>query len=113
MSEDRTIDLEASDLTTVLQILSQRVPDRDVFVFGSRVTGQARRRSDLDLAIEGKLTLRQRAELTDAFSESNLPIEVDFVDLAVLTPVFRRRIEQEWVPLVKGMKPVGVEQIAA
>ena len=113
MNEAREVLLETSSRDIVLDILAHRVPDRDVYVFGSRANGQARRASDLDLAIEGRLTLRQRAELADDFSESDLPMEVDFVDLAVVTPVFLKRIQQEWVPLVKGKKVDNPERVAA
>lgn len=104
MSNRVRVDLAEGDLRIVTEILSSRMPDRPVFVFGSRATGTARRRSDLDLAIGGPapLTLRQRALLNDDFSESDLPIFVDVVDLNAITPEFRKRIERDFVPLQAG-----------
>jgi len=94
-------DLTESDLRIVTEILSQRIPERPVYVFGSRATGKARRRSDLDLAVGGAtpLTLRQRALLNDDFGESDLPIRVDVVDLNAISPEFRNRIERDFIPI--------------
>lgn len=101
MAECGVIDLPEQDLALVRSILKAFVPNRPVFVFGSRATGRARRRSDLDLAIGGDepLTLRQESQLSDAFDESDLPISVDIIDLSYAKGVFRKRIESEWVPL--------------
>jgi predicted nucleotidyltransferase len=101
MIDSLQLDLSEQDLRCVLQILSVHVPDRPVYAFGSRASGRARRRSDLDLAIGGDtpLTLRQRALLNEEFSESDLPIFVDVLDLNAITPEFRRRIERDFVTL--------------
>ena len=104
MSDAKHLDLPEEDMQIVAGILSSRLPDRPVYVFGSRATGSARRRSDLDLAVGGTmpLTLRQRALLNDDFSESDLPIFVDVVDLNVIDPNFRRRIERDFIMIQPG-----------
>lgn len=101
MASPGVLDLSFSDLEIVQHILQTHVSGRPVFVFGSRVTGRARRRSDLDLAIGGDTPLSRStmADLREAFDESDLPIEVDVVDLSDATGVFRTRIESEWIPL--------------
>jgi predicted nucleotidyltransferase len=108
MCDSRKIDLTPSELQIVQQILAEHIPDRPVFVFGSRATGRARRRSDLDLAVGGDTPLGRRitANLREAFDQSDLPIEVDVVDLTDATGIFRTRIENEWIPL-----EVAVEQL--
>jgi predicted nucleotidyltransferase len=113
VSNGLQLDLAEGDLRIVTEILSSRVPDRPVFVFGSRATGTARRRSDLDLAIGGRvpLTLRQRALLNDDFDESDLPIKVDVVDLNAITPEFRERIARDFVPIKAGAS--GPEVVTA
>jgi predicted nucleotidyltransferase len=110
MANAGTLDLTPEDLQIVQRILGDCVPERPVFVFGSRVTGRSQRRSDLDLAIGGDTPLgRSRmAELREAFDESDLPIEVDVVDLMDATGIFRARIESEWIPFDRA-----VEQIAS
>jgi predicted nucleotidyltransferase len=107
MSEPAKLDLSENDLRIVLQILEEWVPGRPVYVFGSRANGKARRRSDLDLAIGGDppLTLHQRAMLTNDFDESDLPIEVDVVDLGTVSPDFHQRIQRHWIALTSGSQP--------
>lgn len=85
------LDLAPRHLEMVLDILKRRVPDREVWAFGSRVTGRARRYSDLDLAVIGeeRLPLRLEADLKDDFEESDLPIRVDVVDWAAASPEFQ------------------------
>ena len=104
MRDTMRLDLRESDLQIIVRILSLRLPERPVYAFGSRATGKARRSSDLDLAIGGSapLTLRQRALLTGDFEESDLPIEVDFVDLNAIAPEFQRRIERDFIVVQAG-----------
>jgi len=71
------------------------LPERRAWVFGSRVRGTAHRFSDLDLALEapGPIEPGRIESLLDAFSESDLPILIDIVDLRTVSETFRRRIE--------------------
>jgi amidophosphoribosyltransferase len=101
MPEQRKLDLPEQDRQIVERILGARIPDRPVYAFGSRTNGRAQRRSDLDLAVGGPqpLTLASRADLVQDFTESDLPIFVDVVDLNEVTPEFRSRIEPNFVPV--------------
>jgi type I restriction enzyme S subunit len=56
----------------VRDILREHVPHHQVWAFGSRARGTARRYSDLDLAIitEDPMPLPRPAALKEAFSES-------------------------------------------
>ncbi|HHB12296.1 MAG TPA: nucleotidyltransferase domain-containing protein [Chromatiales bacterium] len=91
------IDLPPSQLEEVRRILRRWVPDRRVAAFGSRVTGDARRYSDLDLVILGEepLPLSTLFQLKDAFEESDLPIRVDVVDQARMAPDFFERLREQ------------------
>ncbi len=82
----RPIDVLPKDLEVVLEILDRFVPGMEVRAFGSRVTGNARRHSDLDLVImtEQPLDVTVLAGLNAAFSESSLPFTVDVLDWAAL-----------------------------
>jgi len=64
---------------------------------GSRVTGPAKRFSDLDLVVMGEepLALRTLAELRDAFDDSDLPFSVDIVEWASASEPFRRVISTQ------------------
>ena len=114
MPDSRKIDLNPDELHIVQQILAEHVPGRPVFVFGSRATGRARRRSDLDLAIGGDAPLGRRitANLREAFDQSDLPIEVDVVDLVDATGIFRMRIENEWIPLETSVEQLTLQATA-
>jgi predicted nucleotidyltransferase len=94
----RTIDLPPADRAILRQILSDHLPpDTIVSAFGSRVTGSARRYSDLDLALQGDAPLDWGilARLKDALSESDLTIKVDLVDLLAVDEAFREIIKSE------------------
>lgn len=89
------LDLDPAHLRIVCDILTQFVPDRAVWAFGSRVTGKARAYSDLDLAVVGDTPMPPPigAALAEAFSESELPFKVDVVDWASTSPAFREIIK--------------------
>jgi type I restriction enzyme S subunit len=89
------LDLEPADLDAVQRILREHLPGCEVRAFGSRVQGTARRFSDLDLAVvaQAPVSLSVLEALRDAFSESNLPMRVDVVDLAAVSESFRRIVE--------------------
>jgi predicted nucleotidyltransferase len=89
------IDLPPEQLEEVRSILKFVVPGTKVLVFGSRVTGQAQRFSDLDLVVVGpeRLDFRLLERLRNTFSISDLPILVDVSDWHRLTPEFRALVE--------------------
>lgn len=90
------IDLKSEYLETVKHILAEHMPEYEVLAFGSRVTGNVKEFSDLDLVImtDRPLPLRRMARLKEAFSESNLPIKVDVVDWATTDENFRAIIRR-------------------
>ncbi|MFL5282104.1 MAG: nucleotidyltransferase family protein [Rhodopila sp.] len=97
-----TIDLSADERAIVCDVLRTHLPPgTGVWVFGSRATGNARRYSDLDLALEADrpLGLAVLADVAGALSESDLPYKVDVIDLRSVDPGFRALIEPEMVAL--------------
>lgn len=95
------LNLTPAEWEIVSSLLRRHVPDREVWVFGSRAKGTAKPFSDLDLAILGTqpLSISTMAELADDFSESDLPFKVDIVDWATTTEIFRKIIAAERVLL--------------
>jgi len=85
------IDISPSDLGIVRDILRRHILDREVWAFGSRVTGKAKPYSDLDLVLMGDtpLGLSVSAALSHDLSESDLPFKVDVVDWATTSQRFR------------------------
>nr|WP_306815203.1 nucleotidyltransferase domain-containing protein [Limnobacter parvus] len=79
----------------VLKIIEKCVPAYEIWAFGSRVDGNPKPFSDLDLALIGahELPLSTRAELNNAFSESDLPWKVDLVDWHGISPEFQKIIQ--------------------
>jgi predicted nucleotidyltransferase len=98
------LDLSPSALAIVQRILSQYVPDHQVWAFGSRAKGTARRYSDLDLAIitQTPLPFEVIGAMREAFSDSDLPFRVDIIDWAATQDNFRRVVEAEKVILHTG-----------
>jgi predicted nucleotidyltransferase len=74
-----SLGLMPQDISALLAILKQYIPRGEVWAFGSRVKGQARPFSDLDLAViqNEPLDAQTKAELHYVLSESSLPIKVD------------------------------------
>ena len=91
------LDLRPDHLAMVQTILRRNVPDREVWAFGSRVTGKTKPTSDLDLCITGTspLSYETSARLRQDFSDSDLPYPVDLVDWATCSASFRGIIEQD------------------
>ena len=94
-----TLILTPEELTIVREILHHRIANHTVWAFGSRVTGAARKTSDLDLAVisDEPLSLRQYGRLVDDFDLSALPFKVDIVDWASTSPEFRKIIAENKV----------------
>lgn len=98
------IDLDSSQLKIVQQILQQYIPEYEVRVFGSRVTGTASRFSDLDLALVGSKPLEWRLveAINDAFAESDLAIMVDVLDWQRTSDVFREEVGELYEVIQEG-----------
>lgn len=96
------LDLQADQLEVVRSILRAHLPNARAWAYGSRVQGRAKRYSDLDLAIRStaELGLEELFTLKDAFSESDLPIRVDVLDLHSVSPEFLAVIRDEFVPVM-------------
>lgn len=102
------LDITEEDLAIVLDILEQHVPERTVWAFGSRATGRARPFSDLDLVIVDNtpLSFAQKADLVEAFDQSDLPFKVDIVDWARTDETFKEIIRKTKIVLRANGKRV-------
>ncbi len=76
------LDLTPEQLALVRGLLARHVPAREVRAFGSRVTGRARRWSDLDLVVMGREALPDLvlAHLRADLEDSDLPFRVDLLE---------------------------------
>lgn len=91
------IDISEKDKAIIGHILQTSIPNMPVYAFGSRVTGNAKAYSDLDLVVMGELDLSQLAALKDAFDASDLVYKVDISDWASLSDDFKNRIKPDLV----------------
>ena len=69
-------------------------------LFGSFATGRADRLSDIDVGVlpAEPLPVGLLAEIRERLEESQVPYDVDLVDLSECDPAFRARVLEEGVP---------------
>lgn len=108
------IDLAPEHLEEVRRILAEHAPGIEVRAYGSRVRGTARAHSDLDLALLGeeKLDWRRIEALKDAFSESDLPFQVDVLDWNAISDSFRAVILERGYVLLQEKTSTTARQAA-
>ena len=96
------IDLPADQLAQVRQIVKSHLPEGEVFAFGSRVSGKAKKFSDLDLMVRtgASVPWKKLAELRESLEDSDLPITVDVVDWSQCSDDFRRMVAAGLVRLM-------------
>jgi len=73
--------------------------DVDLYLFGSRVRGDARSASDIDLAVDpkGDLPLDVLVRLEEELEESTVPVNVEVVDLRGAGEALRKRARSEGI----------------
>lgn len=94
------INIRQKDYKIVQDILNEYLPPKaEVYLFGSRVKGTARRGSDLDIAIEAgrQLTFKELTDLDIAFNESDLPYKVDILDYNACKEPFKSLIRKDFM----------------
>ena len=97
------IDLTADQRRIVLHLVRAHLPDVDVWAYGSRVNGNARPHSDLDIVAFTAPGQNERvADLRHAFEESDLPFTIDLFAWDDLPESFHRHIERGYVVLQHG-----------
>ena len=91
--------VRARALKRVREITTEVLRDRDVrvYLFGSSVTGPPHRWSDIDVAVDpvSPLPAALLTELRERLEESDVPYDVDIVDLSKVSPEIRARVEPE------------------
>ena len=96
MLTQSVIDILPEHMEMLAVILAEHLPDREVWAYGSRVNGQARKYSDLDLVIMGDEPLNEviRFLLKEDLSESRLPFIVQVKDWQLIPPEFQDEIRR-------------------
>jgi type I restriction enzyme S subunit len=103
-SDKPLIDISEEDWLIVKSILKKNIPNLEVRAYGSRTRRTARRYSDLDLVVmtDVPLSWEVRADITNDFSESDLPWKVDVAEWVNLSPEFQGAIAEDLVLVLQG-----------
>lgn len=87
-------EIQDSDREVLRKLLARYLPDCEARVFGSRVKGNARPYSDVDILLISldKIPLSRLNRLIEALQESSLPFRVDLTDSNRTTPSFMKSV---------------------
>ncbi|MBF0457631.1 MAG: nucleotidyltransferase domain-containing protein [Nitrospirae bacterium] len=104
------IDLRPEWVDTIERLIAGHLPDAEVMVYGSRVSGTAHEGSDLDIVVRNPSAPDKPFDnlpaLREAISGSSLPILVDVLDWAKIPEGFRAEIEMRHEVLRNCYTPV-------
>ena len=83
----------------IIRVINALVPDADIYLFGSRATGQHHERSDIDIALDAGKRLERLdvGEVRDMLNASNMPYSFDIVDLHNINEDLKKDILSEGV----------------
>lgn len=77
----------------IKKIIFEHLPPKDyqVFIFGSRATGRAKKWSDWDIGVQGKqsIPLQILAKINEELENSNIPYLVEVVDFTQVRDKFK------------------------
>ena len=90
------VKIDPKDKAFVVETIRRFFPNAMILAFGSRIRGDAKPYSDLDVAIDNGevLDYATLAQLKESFAESRLAYKIDVVDLRVA--------DSEFFALIKG-----------
>ena len=94
--------LEDRHVEFIKNMLKKHIPypEAKFYIFGSRVKGEYREYSDVDIAIDfPELTLDKKLKIESDFENSTFPYEVDIVDLNSIKETFKNIIKDDLVEL--------------
>lgn len=97
MAELETRSGLSADTLKRLRTVFAATPGLDrVWLYGSRACGRHRRGSDIDLAVDGRLTHEASVRLSERLDALDLPYKIDLVHLdAAIDPALHARIRRE------------------
>jgi nucleotidyltransferase substrate binding protein (TIGR01987 family) len=106
-SNEKTIALhiDESHKNAMISIIKS-IPELNtcsVFLYGSRIQGKSVKFSDIDIALdfEGKIIQDDiKQKLSSLFEKSILPYSVDIIDINNVSPVFKTKIEKDFIKLM-------------
>ena len=93
------IAITKKEKTFILTTIRRFFPSASIFFFGSRVRGNHKAYSDLDICLDigERLNLVQLSKLNEVFTESDLPYKIDISDWHRITQDFQNLISSECI----------------
>ena len=90
------VDITPQHLELLAGIIRRHAPGREVWAYGSRVSGKSWRYSDLDLVVLGEEPLKaiDRENLLDDLSETRIPYLIDLQDWSRVPESWREEIRR-------------------
>ena len=73
----------------------------EIYVFGSRATGKARKYSDIDIAIKSnaKIDTKKISKVEFELEETTIPYKIDVIDLKAISDTFKKCIEKDLIEI--------------
>ena len=95
------IDLENKYIEFIKNTINNVLTDVEIYIFGSRVQGVAKKYSDVDIALKSseKIEFSDILRIKSLFEDSTFPYKVDIVDLDSIKPEFLSIIEKDIVKI--------------
>jgi len=113
MITTKPIDIEDAHADILQNAFKKHLPEGvHVYAFGSRANWQAKRASDLDLAVDANDAIKRNiGNLEEELSLSALPYKVDIVNLSSMSDSFRRAIMNDLVPILWDWEEVTLGKV--
>ncbi len=94
------IDLEDKYIDFIKKTISRYLNNCEIFLYGSRVKGTARKYSDVDIAIlSDSLTEKIKLKIISEFENSTFPYNIDIIDLKTISNDFMKQINNSLIKL--------------
>ena len=99
------LDISHRDKEILSSLLEYYLPNTVVWAYGSRITGNTKPWSDLDLVVfTGEEQKYQLSLLKEALEESNLTFRVDLMEWNGLPENFKKNIISSHTEIVSGLE---------
>lgn len=94
------IDLDIKYINFIKKDISKYLSNFEIYLFGSRAKGTARKYSDIDIAIlSDELTPDIKLKLEANFENSTLPYKIDIIDLKTISHEFKDLIKDSLIKI--------------
>ncbi len=95
------IDLEDKYIDFIKKTIKSELQNFKLYIFGSRAKNNAKKYSDIDIAIDSpEFTDKIKMKLDFVFENSTIPYEVDIIDLNTISETFKNVIKNDLVEIL-------------